>query len=176
MRIRILSELHDRRILEKVAEALKEIYGEDVVIEFVDRLFDETFLNPSRGQYDAWPIVQSYRSVRADDEYLLLITDKDLYAAGLNYVFGLAWHGIAIVSTHRLTQEFYGLEPDRELFVERLIKEAVHELGHLHGLTHCSDKRCVMAFSNWIGDTDYKSYRPCYKCRGRLKFLRTHEP
>ncbi len=173
MRIRILSELHDRRILERVAEALREVYGEDVRIEFVDRLFDETFLNPSRGQYDAWPIVQSYRSVRADDEYLLLITVKDLYAAGLNYVFGLAWHGVAIVSTHRLAQEFYGLEPDRELFVERLIKEAVHELGHLHGLTHCSDRRCVMAFSNWIGDTDYKSYKLCSRCERKLKLSRS---
>ena len=73
MRIRILSELHDRRILERVAEALREVYGEEVRIELVDQLFDETFLNPSRDQYDAWPIVQSYRSVRADDEYLLLI-------------------------------------------------------------------------------------------------------
>ena len=173
MRIRILSELHDRRILERVAEALREVYREDVRIELVDRLFDETFLNRSRGQYDAWPIVQSYRSVRADDEYLLLITVKDLYAAGLNYVFGLAWHGVAIISTHRLAQEFYGLEPDRELFIERLIKEAVHELGHLHGLTHCSDRRCVMAFSNWIGDTDYKSYKLCSRCEKKLKLSRS---
>ena len=173
MRIRILSELHDRRILERVAEALREVYGEDVEMEFVDRLFDETFLNPVRGQYDAWPIVQSYRDVRADDEYLLLITVKDLYAAGLNYIFGLAWGGIAIVSTHRLAQEFYGLEPDRELFVKRLIKEAVHELGHLHGLTHCSDRRCVMAFSNWIGDTDYKSYKLCSRCERKLKLSRS---
>ena len=176
MRIRILSELHDRRILERVAEALRDVYGEDVEMEFVDRLFDETFLNPVRGQYDAWPIVQSYRDVRADDEYLLLITVKDLYAADLNYIFGLAWGGIAIVSTHRLAQEFYGLEPDRGLFVERLIKEAVHELGHLHGLTHCSDRRCVMAFSNWIGDTDYKSYRLCHRCRRKLKLLKATSP
>jgi len=176
LRIRILSELHDRRVLERVAEALREVYGEDVEMEFVDRLFDETFLNPVRGQYDAWPIVQSYRDVRADDEYLLLITVKDLYAADLNYIFGLAWGGIAIVSTHRLAQEFYGLEPDRGLFVERLIKEAVHELGHLHGLTHCSNRRCVMAFSNWIGDTDYKSYRLCHRCRRKLKLLKATSP
>ena len=176
MRIRILSELHDRGILERVAKALMEVYGEEVEIEFVDQLFDETFLNPIRGQYDAWQIVQSYRSVKADDEYLLLITLKDLYAAGLNYIFGLALHGIAIVSTHRLTQEFYGLESDQELFVERLIKEAIHELGHLHGLTHCSDRRCVMAFSNWIGDTDYKSYRPCRKCMKKLKLLKSTNP
>jgi len=176
LKIRILSELHDQRVLERVAEALKEVYGEDVKIEFVDQLFDDTFLNPSREQYDAWPIVQSYRNVRADDEYLLLITLKDLYAASLNYIFGLAWRGVAIISTHRLTQEFYGLKPDQELFVERLIKEAVHELGHLHGLSHCSDRRCVMAFSKWIGDTDYKSYRLCHRCRKKLKLLKSTSP
>ena len=173
MRIRILSELHDSGALEKVAEALREIYGEEVKVEFADKLFDEKFLNSSRGQHNAWLIVQNYKHIRADDEYLLLITLEDLYAAGLNYIFGLAWQGVAIVSTHRLTQEFYGLKPDRELFIERLVKEAVHEIGHLHGLTHCPDKRCVMAFSNWIGDTDYKSYRLCSRCEKKLKLLKS---
>jgi len=173
LRIRILSELHDSKILERVAEVLREVYGEEVTIEFVDQLFDESFLNPSRGQYNAWLIVQDYKYVRADEEYLLLITLKDLYAASLNYIFGLAWQGVAIVSTHRLTQEFYGLKPDRDLFIERLVKEVVHEIGHLHGLTHCPDKRCVMAFSNWIGDTDYKSYRLCSRCMRKLKLLKS---
>jgi len=158
LRIRVVSELLDEGALEAVAKALRENYGEEVTVEYIEELVDERFLNPSRNQYDAWKIVRGYRGERREDEYLLLVVDRDLYAAGLNYVFGLAWRGVAVVSSHRLRQEFYGLEPDRKLFVERLMKEAVHEVGHLHGLAHCGNRRCVMSFSNWIGDTDYKSY------------------
>jgi archaemetzincin len=36
--------------------------------------------------------------------------------------------------------------------------EAVHELGHAFGLTHCEKSRCVMHFSNSLQDTDFKHY------------------
>ena len=169
MRIRVLTELWDEEALEAVTRALKENYGEEIVVEKAEAIVDDRFLDPDRGQYDAWRIVQAYRDMRGEDEYLLLMVEEDLYAAGLNYVFGLAWRGVAVVSTHRLRQEFYGLPPNKELFMERLMKEAVHEVGHLHGLQHCSNRRCVMAFSNWIGDTDYKSWRLCSKCASRLR-------
>lgn len=168
MRIRILSELRDEEAVEAAAQTLKETYGEDVRIEYVEGIASAKFLNEDRGQYDAWKIVKSYSKVREQGEYLLLVVEEDIYAAGLNYVFGLAWQGVSIISTHRLRQEFYGLPSDRELFIDRLRKEAVHEIGHLHGLTHCSDRRCVMAFSNWIGDTDYKSYKLCRQCSRKL--------
>lgn len=169
MRIRVLTELWDKDTLEAVTRALKENYGKEIVVEKAEAIVDDRFLDPDRGQYDAWEIVQTYKDVGGGDEYLLLVVEEDLYAAGLNYVFGLAWRGVAIVSTHRLRQEFYGLPPNKELFIERLMKEAVHEIGHLHGLQHCSNQRCVMAFSNWIGNTDYKSWRLCSKCASRLR-------
>jgi len=34
----------------------------------------------------------------------------------------------AVVSLHRLRQEFYGLAPDKELLCQRLLKESIHEL------------------------------------------------
>lgn len=168
-RVRILSELMDEEAVEAAARAIRENYGDEVIVEYVEELVGKEALNRGRRQYDAWKIVQAYREARGEDEYLLLVVDKDLYAAGLNYVFGLAWRGVAVVSAYRLRQEFYGLEPNRRLFIERLMKEAVHEVGHLYGLTHCGNRRCVMAFSNWIGDTDYKSWRLCQRCAARVK-------
>ncbi|HIC98260.1 MAG TPA: matrixin family metalloprotease, partial [Pyrodictiaceae archaeon] len=47
----------------------------------------------------------------------------------------------------------YGLPADKELFKLRALKEAMHEIGHVLGLLHCTDKRCVMHFSNSIIDT-----------------------
>jgi archaemetzincin len=42
----------------------------------------------------------------------------------------------AVVSSHRLANEFYGLPKDARRFHERTAKEVVHELGHLFGLVH----------------------------------------
>lgn len=53
-------------------------------------------------------------------------------------------------------------------FRARLIKEAVHELGHTLGLEHCADPCCVMHFSNRLADTDLKGDAYCTRCAGRL--------
>jgi len=94
----------------------------------------------------------------------------DLYAGRLNFVFGEAdpGTGIAVVSTHRLRPEFYGGASNRGLLFSRLVKEAVHELGHIFMLGHCPDPTCAMHFSNSILDTDIKGPGLCPRCRFKL--------
>jgi len=101
----------------------------------------------------------------------LAIADLDLYVPDLNFVFGLADRaaGRAIIALPRLRQSFYGLPENVILFRERVVKEAVHELGHTGGLGHCRDRRCVMAFSNSLADTDYKGQEFCARCRNQVE-------
>jgi archaemetzincin len=100
-------------------------------------------------------------------ERVLGVTDLDLFVPGLNFVFGEARlpGRVGVVSTFRLKSP-----PRRgtDLLNERVGKEAVHEVGHMLGLEHCSNKSCVMYFSNTLADTDRKSRSLCEKCEARL--------
>src|ERR1035437_4640213 len=103
---------------------------------------------------------------------VLGVADVDLYAVGYDFVFGEAElnnERRAIISVTRLRQEYYGKRRNQRLFEERMVKEAVHELGHTYGLGHCPNPRCVMHFSTSVEETDYTSVDFCVKCGKRLE-------
>jgi archaemetzincin len=98
------------------------------------------------------------------------VTDEDLYAENLNFVFGQAYSPgkTAVISTLRLNPTFYKQKPNENLFIERVVKEAAHEVGHTFGLKHCPIMTCVMSFSNSVGDVDRKTKYLCEGCRKEL--------
>jgi len=101
---------------------------------------------------------------------ILDICDLDAYSEVLNFVFGEAYVNgrVSVIYLPRLRQEFYGIKADNFLFHQRIIKEAVHELGHAFGIRHCENKRCVMHFSNSLADTDIKAKNFCKRCNTLL--------
>lgn len=112
-----------------------------------------------------------YKETRATTTTkILAICDFDAYSDKLNFVFGEAHLDgrICAIYLPRIRQEFYGLKPDKSLFYQRLVKEAVHELGHAFGLGHCGNIKCVMHFSNSLSDTDIKTSHLCNVCRAHL--------
>lgn len=54
------------------------------------------------------------------------------------------------------------------LFAERIIKEAIRELGHTYGLRHCSLDSSIMFKSKTISDTERKSREFCKRCLNSL--------
>lgn len=124
-------------------------------------------LDVNRGQYYSTEILKRLIPLAHQNTRVLGITALDLYVPVLTFVFGEAQLGgkCAVVSMHRLREEFYGLPPREELTAERLIKEAVHELGHTFGLRHCPDWSCVMASSHGVELLDVKGAEFCPSCR-----------
>lgn len=120
---------------------------------------------PERGQLEGATVLQFLPAPELEEGGAhLVVIDEDLFVANLNFIFGLAYGHRAIISLTRLRQEFYSLSPNPDLFRERSLKEAVNELGHVFGLLHCTDRSCVMHFSNSISDTDFKSRKYCERC------------
>jgi len=101
---------------------------------------------------------------------LLLITPRDLYVNGCDFVFGLARpsSSVAVVSTARLRNDYYGRVPDDTDLVDRAAKEGAHELGHLLGLGHCTDPECVMFRPRTLDELDRKRKVLCPACREAL--------
>jgi len=128
-------------------------------------------LNPARQQYCSTQILAELAAQAAPPgTKLLAVTSNDLFIPILTFVFGEAqMNGMcALVSTFRLRQEFYGLPPDAELLQGRLVKEAVHELGHTLGIAHCEDYNCVMAPSHAVEWIDLKKAALCEACRATV--------
>lgn len=101
---------------------------------------------------------------------VLAITDNDLFAADTNFTYGQAqMNGSAgIFSTFRLRPEFYRQKTDNSILMERSTKEAVHEVGHMLGLKHCLNEKCVMNFSPTIFNFDKKTKFFCDDCKAKL--------
>ena len=47
------------------------------------------------------------------------------------------------------------------LIWQRLVKESAHQLGHVLGLRHCLDWRCVMASTHDVERLDLKGEEAC---------------
>jgi archaemetzincin len=157
----------DDELFKYLSPALEEILSVPCKVLPV-RLDPEFAFHGERQQYHSSEILHRMQNlVTADSWRMLGIAAVDLYIPILTFVFGEAQMGgpCAVLSEHRLHQEFYGLPRDPELFRQRLIKEAVHELGHTMNLAHCDDYRCVMASSHAVEWIDLKDSVLCETCR-----------
>ncbi|MGQ9619202.1 MAG: archaemetzincin family Zn-dependent metalloprotease [Candidatus Aminicenantia bacterium] len=160
-------------VIEFLEKNLKDVYPFVFVSKEVELNLDSAY-NPIRRQFLSTPILLQLDKNKPKDAFMVLgIIDHDIYANGLNFIFGEAELAkkIAIISIKRLREDFYGKRENSLLLKVRALKEAVHELGHLFGISHCSNPLCVMFFSNSLLDTDRKLYKFCNSCRSKVEKL-----
>ncbi len=159
----------DRAILEALRQSLEGVFSQRASIGDIIRLPHESW-DQHRDQHLASMLLARLLSPPGVGDRVLGVADVDIFAPGLNFVFGEAdINGRkALISLQRLRQEFYGLPKNESVFQERVLKEAVHELGHTYGLKHCPNPACVTHFSNSLHDTDVKSWNFCPACKVQL--------
>ncbi len=122
--------------------------------------------NKDRNQYHSNAIMRRLVPLLTSSLHLGLgVTDVDLFVPDAPFIFGEADREsrTAIMSIARLRP---GATP--EMLRRRAQGEAVHQAGHLVGLSYCEDARCVMFLAQAPIDMDRRGLTLCNACRNEL--------
>lgn len=166
-KLRIVHDEKSAVMLPSVKEALNAVFGlETAEVLPMDAAEVSGAFNVKRRQYNAskllYYLIQNTTAAeaRTTEQFLALwILSDDLYVEGMNFVFGVAHTGkVAVLSKYRLES------------LDLITKEAIHELGHVLGLQHCTNE-CVMQFSNSLAEAEAKPATLCERCRSLLTLL-----
>ena len=153
-------------ITEPVKKEINKIFGFPALI--IPILKDVDFaLDSGRNQYHSTSILQQLeKSAPPFAMKVIAITKVDLFIPILTHVYGEAQLGgkACVVSTHRLKDQI-SAAPTAVIFKQRIIKEAVHELGHTFNLRHCNERVCIMHYCRTELDVDRKSDQLCRYCK-----------
>jgi archaemetzincin len=150
----ILCLLHDRDSLTEMASlkrSIEDCYSPYTVHVYNSRYFYVPFIEP---KIDAANLLR-YLSKVCWQETVLLVVNKEIFYPGIGAVFGCSADRFALISRSGLDNV-------------ALKREALHEVGHLLGLEHCSDY-CVMGLSESKEDAGRKPSILCTRCSTLLR-------
>lgn len=116
-----------------------------------------------------------------DAAALIAFTNEDLYPGGTMYfVFGQASleNRVGVWSLYRLRPKSVppAVAGGIEIFLERTMKIAVHEVGHMFSMRHCTKYECVMSGTNHLGETDRRPIDACPECMAKIAWMTKISP
>jgi archaemetzincin len=124
--------------------------------------------NKDRNQYHTTAIMRRILTLKEPGTPLIVgVADVDLFVPDSPFVYGEADREshAAVMSLHRLKGE-------GEAWKRRTFVEAVHQAGHLIGLSFCEDARCAMYLATTITDAERRQLHLCNNCRNELAKIR----
>lgn len=124
--------------------------------------------NKDRHQFHTTAIMRRLLALREPGVPLIMgVTEVDLFAPDVSFVYGEADREshVSLMSLNRL-------KADGDAWKRRTFVEAVHQSGHLIGLSFCEDPRCAMYLATTITDAERRQLQLCNNCRNELVKLR----
>ena len=120
--MRIALVLIERTVpgFNQLADSLIRTFNARITPATIDFPLTRSF-RKQRNQYDGELLLKEL-SASPDVDRTIFITREDLFAGGLNFIFGLATENKCIVATARLDPRFHGetnMEKAREIFKDR---------------------------------------------------------
>jgi archaemetzincin len=172
----------DPPLIDTIQQAIKELYSFQTKVLPGMAMPQSAFVNIKSPRYRADTLLKIMRIEMPDSvDFVLGLTEKDISTTKRDTdgaikkpesrytdwgILGLGYRPgpCAIVSTFRLQA------PSRKVFIERMKKVCVHEIGHNLGLGHCSSSDfCVMRdAAETVKTVDKVRLELCENCRARI--------
>ncbi len=166
------------RLLAETREFVAVYFGMETVCLDHQRGIDvpahaKRFL--ANGRHEQWlaPYLMTgilQPAVPSDAACVIGLAGTDLWAGpGTNFLFGLADpdHRVGVWSLARNGDPEAG-EIEYRRCLRRTLKTAVHEIGHMLGIDHCTANECCMNGSNHIEEADSQPIEYCPECLAKL--------
>lgn len=160
-----------------IRTALQDVYGFDVKIFEPQAMPKVAYYKPrKRHRADKLLIVLGRIAAAQDTRCRAIVglTSQDISTTKGKHVdwgiFGLGevWGTSCVVSSHRLTRKLG--KKDHKKGLIRVVKVAIHEVGHVLGLHHCGTPKCVMNDAEGtIKTVDNETGDFCDECQAFLK-------
>ncbi len=124
--------------------------------------------NKDRNQYHTTAIMRRLLTIKDMGTPLIIgIADVDLFVPDSPFVYGEADR-----ESHAAVMSLWRLKAEGEAWKRRTFVEAVHQAGHLVGLSYCEDARCAMFLATTITDAERRQLHLCNNCRNELAKIR----
>lgn len=124
--------------------------------------------NKDRNQFHTSAILRRLLTLKEPGTALIVgVADVDLFVPDATFVYGEADR-----ESHAAVMSLWRLKGEGEAWKRRTFVEAVHQAGHLIGLSFCEDARCAMYLATTITDAERRQLHLCNNCRNELAKIR----
>lgn len=164
-----------QRIVVQTAEFLKLYFSTDVKILEASPLEDlpndvRRTWNDTEQVLATWLNRERLKPKRPDDAIALIgLVTCDLWVEDLNYVFGSAspQDRVGVWSLFR-NGDPHQRDDGYRVCLQRTIKTAAHEIGHMLGIPHCRQYECCMNGSRSREESDRRPMECCPECQPKI--------
>ena len=174
-----------KRVLSLTADYMRAFYGLPVRLER-EKPLNAVPAAMTRIQYpNNRQIKTAYflddllpKMLPADATAFLCFTSSDLFPdEQWNYVFGEATleKRVGVYSLYRLREKEKGKAAFEKL-LDRTLKIAMHETGHMFSMRHCTKYECLMSGTNHLDETDRRPLDVCPECMAKIAWALGYDP